>query len=311
MTALPCLLAGAPGMTLRRSVIPFLAGAAVAAAITIPVMHRTAPDAAPRAASVADLARFETFGLALPALGVDRSVRVYLPRGYVDCKDCRYPVVYFMDGQNVFDAATSYAGEWGADEVLDALQEQHGMAVIAVAIDHGGEARLQELSVWSNPEFAPTKGEAFLADLIGTVKPAVDARYRTQPGAATTGIAGSSLGGLMAHAAVMRHPEVFGRALVFSPSYWFSPAIAEETASKPLQPGQRVYVYVGGSEGDGMQPDAEAMAARWKATLPEGAALQFLAVAEAGHNEAAWRAVLPEALCWSFAPACEAASPAP
>ena len=294
-----------------RLAAPFALGMALGVGGAAWFLRTSTQAEAPRAASVADLARFETFGLALPALGVDRSVRVYLPPGYADCKDCRYPVLYFMDGQNVFDAATSYAGEWAADEVLDGLHEKHGLAVIAVAIDHGGEARLQELSVWSNPEFAPTKGEAFLADLIGTVKPAVDARYRTQPGAATTGIAGSSLGGLMAHAAVMRHPEVFGRALVFSPSYWFSPAIAEETASKPLQPGQRVYLYVGGSEGDGMQPDAEAMAARWKATLPEGAALQFLAVAEAGHNEAAWRAVLPEALCWSFAPACEAASPAP
>ena len=73
-------------------------------------------------------------------------------------RDCRYPVVYFMDGQNVFDAATSYAGEWGADEVLDALHEEHDLAVIAVAIDHGGEARMQELSVWANPEFAPVQG---------------------------------------------------------------------------------------------------------------------------------------------------------
>ena len=76
--------------------------------------------------------------MALPALGVDRTVRVYLPPDYADCKDCRYPVVYFMDGQNVFDAATSYAGEWGVDEVLDGLYEKHGLAVIAVAIDHGG-----------------------------------------------------------------------------------------------------------------------------------------------------------------------------
>lgn len=298
-------------MNIRSAVVPFLAGAVAAAAVAIPLLRQLAPEAPTRAASVADLTRFETFGLALPALGVDRSVRVYLPPGYAGCKDCRYPVVYFMDGQNVFDAATSYAGEWGADEVLDALHEKHGLAVIAVAIDHGGEARMQELSVWPNPEFAPAKGEAFLADLIGTVKPAVDARFRTQPEAAATVIAGSSMGGLMAHAAVMRRPEVFGRALVFSPSYWFSPAIAEETARTPLQPGQRVYVYVGGSEGGGMQPDAEAMAARWKTALPDSAALRFTASAKAEHNETAWRAALPAALCWSFAPACDTAATAP
>lgn len=288
-----------------------LAGVLIAAAVAFVLMRQQAPDAPPRAASVADLPRFETFGLALPTLSVDRTVRVYLPPGYSDCADCRYPVVYFMDGQNVFDAATSYAGEWGADEVLDGLHEKHGLAVIAVALDHGGEARMQELSVWSNPEFAPAKGEAYLADLIGAVKPAVDVRYRTQPGASTTVVAGSSMGGLMAHAAVMRHPEVFGRALVFSPSYWFSPAIAQETTRTPLQPGQRVYIYVGGSEGSGMQSDAEAMEKRWKATLPDTATLRITVAAKAGHNEDAWRAVLPEALCWSFAPACDAAKPKP
>ena len=92
--------------------------------------------------------------------------------------------------------------------------------------------------------------------------------------------------------------------------YWFSPAIAQETAITPLQPGQRVYVYVGGSEGDDMLSDAEAMAVRWKATLPATSALQFAAAAKAGHNEAAWRTALPDALCWTFAPACEAAKPA-
>ena len=299
-----------PRAALRYSLAGLLVGALGAAAVAIAFKPQPAPEAAPRAASVADLSRFETFGLALPALGVQRTVRVYLPPDYAQCKDCRYPVLYFMDGQNVFDAATSYAGEWGADEVLDALYQKHGLAVIAVAIDHGGEARVQELSVWPNAEFGPAKGEAFLADLIGFVKPAVDARYRTQPDAANSLIAGSSLGGLMAHAAVMRHPEVFGRALVFSPSYWFSPAIAEETARTPLQPGQRVYVYVGGAEGDGMLPDAEAMAARWQAKSPDSAALRFTASAKAEHNEAAWRATLPEALCWSLAPACAAAKPA-
>jgi hypothetical protein len=72
-----------------------------------------------------------------------------------------------------------------------------------------------------------------------------------------------------------------------------------------------VYIYVGGSEGDGMLSDAEAMAARWKTTLPAAAALQFAAATEAGHNEAAWRTALPEALCWSLAPACEPVRRAP
>lgn len=291
-------------MRIKSTLFSFFSGAALGVAGSLLYVSTFAQAAEPRAASVAAPSRFETFGLALPTLGVERTVRVYLPRGYTNCEGCRYPVIYFMDGQNVFDAATSYAGEWGADEVLDDLLEKHDLAVIAVAIDHGNEARMQELSVWENAEFAPAKGKAFLADVIGTLKPAIDARYRTRPAAASTTIVGSSMGGLMAHAAVMRHPEVFGGALILSPSYWFSPAIAEETSRTPLKAGQRAYIYMGAAEGDNMMSNAQALSERWKATLPEGAALKFVSVEKAEHNEPAWRAALPAALCWRFEPVC-------
>ena len=259
--------------------------------------------AAERPSTVAAPSRFETFTVALPTLGVARTLRVYLPRGYTNCEGCRYPVVYFMDGQNVFDAATSYVGEWGADETLDDLLAKHDLAVIAVGVDHGGEARMQELSVWENSQFAPARGEAFLADLVGAVKPAIDARYRTRPAAASTTIVGSSMGGLMAHAALLRRPDVFGGAIIFSPSYWFSPAIAEETARTTLKPGQYALIYAGGKESDSMLPQARAMFETFSVRSPT-TRLNFLEDPDAGHNEAAWRAVLPTALCFRFNPIC-------
>lgn len=259
-----------------------------------------------RESTLAAPSRFETFTVALPTLGVERRLRVYLPRGYTNCEGCRYPVVYFMDGQNVFDAATSYVGEWGADETLDDLLAKHDLAVIAVGVDHGGEARMQELSVWENPEFRPAKGEAFLADLVGAVKPAIDARYRTRPAAASTTIVGSSMGGLMAHAALLRRPDVFGGAIIFSPSYWFSPAIAEETARTPLRAGQRVYMYAGGQENEAMVPDAKAMFRRLEVAGGGVVDKVFVEIPEGRHNESSWRAVLPAALCWRFAPICGA-----
>jgi predicted alpha/beta superfamily hydrolase len=263
-----------------------------------------APADAARESTVAAPSRFESFTVAMPTLGVERTVRVYLPRGYTNCEGCRYPVVYFMDGQNVFDAATSYVGEWGADETLDDLLAKHDLAVIAVGVDHGGEARMNELGVWENPEFKPARGEAFLADLVGAVKPAIDARYRTRPAAASTTIVGSSMGGLMAHAALLRRPDVFGGAIIFSPSYWFSPAIAEETAATPLKSGQRVYVYADGMESESMLPQARAMVESFRAAPPMLLDKRFVESPLAGHNEAAWRIALPTALCWRFAPIC-------
>lgn len=280
--------------------------AALAAALMVGAVSQAlaaTPSPPARESTIAAPSRFETFAVALPTLGVERTLRVYLPRGYTNCEGCRYPVIYFMDGQNVFDAAASYAGEWGADETLDELLAKHDLAVIAVGVDHGGEARMNELSVWENPEFRPARGEAFLADLVDAVKPAIDARYRTRPAAASTTIVGSSMGGLMAHAAVLRRPDVFGGAIIFSPSYWFSPAIAEETARTPLKPGQNALIYAGGKESESMLPQARAMFETFSVRSPS-TRLNFLEDPNAGHNEAAWRAVLPAALCWRFAPIC-------
>ena len=63
-------------------------------------------------------------------------------------------------------------------------------AIARLGVAHVPEGRglFSELSVWENPQFAPARGEAFLADLVGTVKPAIDARYRTRPAAASSAV---------------------------------------------------------------------------------------------------------------------------
>ena len=55
-------------------------------------------------------------------LGNRRDILVYLPPGYRRFSRKSYPVLYLHDGQNVFDAATSFAGvEWGVDETSERL----------------------------------------------------------------------------------------------------------------------------------------------------------------------------------------------
>ena len=59
----------------------------------------------------------ETFAenFKIPQLHRTRNILVYLPTNYESANDS-YPVLYIHDGQNVFDKATSYAGEWEVDE---------------------------------------------------------------------------------------------------------------------------------------------------------------------------------------------------
>ena len=63
-----------------------------------------------------------------PQLGNKRDILIYLPPSY-ETGGGPFPVLYFHDGQNLFDAATSYAGEWGVDETMEALSRD-GMEAI-------------------------------------------------------------------------------------------------------------------------------------------------------------------------------------
>src|ERR1700746_3765418 len=85
-------------------------------------------------------------------LGNRREVLVWLPRRYSRFSRKRHPVLYLQDGQNVFDAATSFAGVEGTlDEPAQRLiQENLIEPLIIVAIANTGEERIHE--------YAPTRG---------------------------------------------------------------------------------------------------------------------------------------------------------
>lgn len=248
----------------------------------------------------------------ITGLNRPRTVRLYLPPSYTSATDKRYPVIYMHDGQNLFDDATSYAGEWGVDETLDAMASSQGFEAIVVGLDNGGEHRMQELNPFDHPRFGPGEGEAYLAFMVETLKPWIDGLYRTLPDPAHTAIIGSSMGGLISDYAIHRYPAVFGRAGIVSPAYWTAaPAVYDYAQAHPLAPGARIYLSMGGREGGSMVPDAERMRPLLAAQRPEPGAVTWHLVPEAEHNEAAWRRELPLILAALFElPAPATATPA-
>lgn len=267
----------------------------LAAALAAPALLRVPAHAQARPRTVGD--RLQLLPpLAMPGLNRERTLRVYLPPSYASQPGQRYPVIYFHDGQNLFDEATSYAGEWGVDETLDALAAQTGFEAIAVGIDNGAERRMQELNPWDHPRFGLGEGEAYLAFVAETVKPLIDRQFRTQPGRAHTGLAGSSMGGLITMAGLCLYRGTFGRGLVMSPSLWIAPQAFELVEKQPLPADTRVYVYAGGREDRDMVANAERLH-----RLIAKPAVATLRVNEAGqHNEPTWRAELPAALRFAF-----------
>ncbi len=185
-------------------------------------------------------------GLYSPQLGNQRDILVYLPPSYSQSQK-RYPVLYMHDGQNLFDQATSYVGEWQIDESMEQLA-QEGLEVIVVGIPNQGAERLNEYSPFPDPQHGGGKGERYLRFLVETVKPLIDRSFRTWPKREHTGIAGSSMGGFISLCAYYLYPQVFGKVGAVSPAFWFADgAIYPFVAQAPQVPG-RLYMDVGRCE---------------------------------------------------------------
>jgi metallo-beta-lactamase class B len=243
----------------------------------------------------------------MPQLGRTRRLWVYLPPDYATSKR-RYPVLYMHDGQNVFDDATSYAGEWGVDETLDSLHAAGDPGVIVVAVDHGGSLRIPEYSPWPT-RFGAGEGEQYAAFLVNTLKPWIDRHYRTLPDRLHTGIAGSSMGGLISFYAALKYPQVFGRAGVFSPSFWIAPAAYDFAARAAAPRGGRFYIISGAlevaaGEAQGIyQRDQERMVETLERRgFRPGTNVVAKIVADGKHAEWFWRREFPAAYLWLFQP---------
>ena len=183
----------------------------------------------------------------IPQLNRTRKVWIYLPKGYASSGKT-YPVLYLQDGQNLFNDQTAFAGEWGVDECLDTLQQQLKKECIIVAIDHGGDKRLNEYNPWDHPQYGKGEGKAYAEFLAKTLKPFIDSKYRTLKSAPNNYVLGSSMGGLISLYTVLQYPDVFGGAGVFSPSLQIGKdvyAMAENftTTSMPA-----FYFYTGSKE---------------------------------------------------------------
>jgi len=191
----------------------------------------------------------------IPQLGRQRRIWIYLPSDYATSHK-KYPVIYMHDGQNLFDEYTSGYGEWGIDELLDKLPVQQ--QCIIVGIDHGGDYRITEYDPYDS-KYGKGRGNDYVDFLAKTLKPYIDKNYRTEKDARHTTVAGSSMGGLISMYAILKYPDVFGNAGVFSPAFWIAPEIYNY-ASQKASKNSRFYFVCGDSEGDSMVADMQKMA---------------------------------------------------
>ena len=192
-----------------------------------------------------------------------RPVEVWLPPGYADSGETRYPVIYMHDGQNLFEPGLAYAGvDWGIDEAIVRLMDEGTTGGAIVVAPWNTERRrgeympqkplatpaLRELA----RRFAVENGalpfsDFYLRFLVEELKPFVDATFRTQPGRATTFVMGSSMGGLISLYALCQYPNVFGGAACVS-THWpigEEPLVDWLAAALPAPGAHRLYFDYG------------------------------------------------------------------
>ena len=236
----------------------------------------------------------------LKTLGSKRKVWIYLPPDYEQSNQS-YPVLYMQDGQNLFDATTSFSGEWQVDETLNELFDQGDPGIIVVGIDNGGASRIDEYTPWPNPQYGGGKAELYVKSIIQDLKPYVDDNYRTLSDQQHTGIMGSSLGGLVSLYGLIEHQEVFGKAGIFSPSYWFSSESYEHVISTPKTKSLQIYTIGGEQEGSDMAANIQRMDSVF--TVSNFSPMEFKTIIhpDGAHTERYWGREFKAAYLWLFA----------
>jgi enterochelin esterase-like enzyme len=224
-----------------------------------------------------------------------RDLIVYLPPGYDRDPERTYPVLYLHDGQNLFDGRTSFipGRTWRAHEQADAaIESGDAEPLIIVGIYNSGDRRLAEYTPERDWQMGGGEAASYGLLLTRELMPWIGERYRVRLERESTGLGGSSLGGLVTLYLGLRHAERFGKLAVLSPSVWWNHKSilgylnerAPEIWDKP-----RLWLDVGDGEGRRTLQNTEQLHRRLLANgWRPGETLHFERVAGGTHDEASW-----------------------
>jgi predicted alpha/beta superfamily hydrolase len=256
--------------------------------------------------------------------GDTQTLRIWLPPGYNDPANAQahYPVLYMLDGENLFDACTSsFHHEWQIDETLTRLIGNGAIEpIIVVGIDSPGKRRADEYIPYADPIFTASEphGKLFPEFLATEVLPLINREFRVFKDPDHTAIGGSSYGSVAALYTLLHRPDLFRLGLLESTSLQVGNGqLLRDTATLAIGP-RRVSIGVGTNElGDnkqfahdhGMEPDAfnagfvqlsEQLAANLKAAALNHPAVIFVKQQGAKHEEKAWSERFPAAIQFLF-----------
>lgn len=226
----------------------------------------------------------------IPKLKRRRRVWAYLPKDYFTNHHRRYPVIYFNDGQNVFEGwKAAFGKSWDAHLTMEHHTLYNNNPHILIGIEHGKKYRKGEylpFNLYSNYSY---EGNVYSDFIANELKEYVDKNLRTLPEREHNVIVGSSLGGLNALYTGFKHQDVFSKVGVMSPSLWAAPQIFPLIKNVGKHYPSKFYISAGTKEGT---PTLNHVNNLYHTLLSAGYdshELKLNLVNNGRHNEALWQ----------------------
>jgi predicted alpha/beta superfamily hydrolase len=252
-----------------------------------------------------------TFYLPVAYLNQERRIQIYLPKNYENSST--FSVLYFHDGQNIFDAKNSFSGHsWEIKAAVDKFYQEHQKGVIVVAVDNAEENRLNEYSPWkaSNlnyfiPNLIETDqgglGKKYNNWFVETLVPFINNNFKTNN---NNLLIGSSMGGYISLYIGYKNPEIFSAIISLSTAIWFNKKALFDFINKNLNLKTALYLDVGTAESSSELADFPKYylndTLELKALIDKNKLKKFRVHIEknARHSEIEWQARFPHILNW-------------
>ena len=227
-----------------------------------------------------------------------RTLHVYVPPDYGSDTSKHYPVIYLMDGESAFNDLEFMGPEWQVDEMINEAHAEGRSTAIVIGVNQADD-RDPEYLPYAIKECPHAHGDKFAEWMASDLKTWVDENYRTLPDPESTTIGGISLSGMMAYYMVMKFPDVYGNALIQSPSMWTSyrELFSLELTQKQLE-FKKIFVSVGEEEGGNMVPHAKDVYRKFKKQGLDEDQLRIEIIEDEGHYHTTWRKSFALAYPW-------------
>lgn len=232
-----------------------------------------------------------------------------------------YPVLYLNDGQDLPRLHMTH--------VVDSLYQQQAIRPFVLVAIHAGD-RIQEYGTAARADYMHRGSKAGLyTDFVLTeLLPYIHNHYRVSNNPAESVFAGFSLGGLSAFDLVFHHPDRFGRAGVFSGSFWWRSKSTEEgyrdetdrimhdlVRKGSYAPNLKFWFETGTDDETSdrnnngvidsiddtldLISELEKKGYHYSATAP-ASDIRYVEIKGGKHNQETWSQIMPDFLMWAF-----------